>query len=107
MQHPCACPAAGPHLHGLGSASKTALDAPVQPGIQYSAYCVATFFFFSKLAALQKCVGEGCESESLLVLGWKWETPSVNLLWSVIVVKSRAVNSANTCMAKGIHLTGL
>lgn len=29
------------------------------------------FFFFSKLAALQKCVGEGCESESLLVLGWK------------------------------------
>lgn len=107
MQHPCGCPAAGPHLHGLGNASKAALDAPVQPGIQYSAYCVATFFYFPKLAVLQKCVGEGCEIESLLVLGWKQETPSVILVWSVIVAKSRAVNPANACMAKGIYLTGL
>lgn len=52
-------------------------------------------------------MGEGCENESLLVLNWKRETPSVILVWSVIitlVAKSRAVIRANTCTAKG-HLS--
>lgn len=50
-------------------------------------------------------MGEGYESESSLVLGWKQETPSVILVWSVMIMleaKSRAVNPA-----EGIYLMGL
>lgn len=68
------------------------------------------FFYLSELAVLQKCVGEGCESELPLVLGWKQETSSVILVWSVIiplVAKGRVVNRANMCTAKGIYLMGL
>lgn len=59
---------------------------------------------------LQKCVGEGCESELSLILGWKQETSNVILVWSVIIplaAKGRVMNCANTCTGKGIYLMGL